>query len=523
MHEAMQNNQPLMCLRGVAKAFPNGTVALRGVDLDIEQGKVHGLLGANGAGKSTLIRILSGDFRSTGGQIIWRGEPASWDGPKAANKAGVATVYQHIPLVRTLSVLENVFLGADHSWRRSSAIRAHFEELCHRIGYALDPDSLVQDLSIGERQMVAIFQALGTGAELIVLDEPTASLAAEERELVYAAVLRLAKVDKKAILFVSHFLDEVMALTDCVTVLRDGQAVMRADTCDLDESRIAEAIVGKQIVALERARTRRPFHHNFPSGSPPLVLHDLASSGKLQPVSLEVARGEVVGIAGLLGSGRSELLHAIFGADPKATGKVIRKGREMRRGTGNSVKAGMGLVPEDRTEQGLVSEFEIWRNTTLPALNGVSKFNAFPIAERERERGWQAIRTLSIKASSPDILVSELSGGNAQKVTIAKWLFSNVEVLLLDEPTAGIDIGAKTEILLLVRQLADDGKSIIIVSSEFEELLAICDRILIMRDGRCVAERLAHETSEHELLLLAGGRSATPQSLSGYQATIQQE
>ena len=495
---------PLMRLQGLAKTFPNGTVALRGVDLEVEQGQVHGLLGANGAGKSTLIRILSGDMRPTGGDISWRGKPVSWSSPKAANDVGVATVYQHIPLVGTLSVLENVFLGSEGSLRWSSATEAQFEELCHRIGYWLDPRAMVGDLSIGARQMVGIFKALSTGADLIVMDEPTASLAAKERELVYETVRRLSKVDNKAILFVSHFLDEVMALTDCVTVLRDGQVVMRADTCDLDENKIAEAIVGKQIVALER-KERKPARPGL-SGQPALEVRELASPGKLQPISLSLAKGEVVGLAGLLGSGRSELLHAIFGADPRATGKVIRNGRALPRGVGHAVGAGMGLVPEERMKQGLVPDFEIWRNTTLPALRGVSSLNAIPVARRERERGWQAIRKLAIKASSPDILVSELSGGNAQKVTIAKWLFSDVELFLLDEPTAGIDIGAKTDILFLIRRLAEEGRSIIIVSSEFEELLAVCDRILVMRDGRCVAEQLAHETSEHQLLLLAGGQ-----------------
>lgn len=248
----MQHDNPIMQLRGVVKGFPNGTLALRGVDLDIEQGKVHGLLGANGAGKSTLIKILSGAYWATLGEIIWRGKPIKWDSPKAANDMGVATVHQHIPLVPTLSVLENIYLGNRGLWRLASSSRRDYEELCQRIGYRLDPDALVGNLSIGERQMVSIMTAVGTGADLIVMDEPTASLAAEERELVYATVRRLSKGENKAILFVSHFLDEVMALTDQVTVLRDGTAVLRANTADLDEDRIAEAIVGKQIVALER-------------------------------------------------------------------------------------------------------------------------------------------------------------------------------------------------------------------------------------------------------------------------------
>lgn len=510
----MTTDNPIMQLRGVVKGFPNGTIALRGVDLDIEQGKVHGLLGANGAGKSTLIKILSGAYWATLGEIIWRGKPIVWDSPKAANDMGVATVHQHIPLVPTLSTLENVFLGNQGAWRSSSRIRSQFDALCKRIGYWTDPDALVSSLSIGERQMVSIMKAVGTGADLIVMDEPTASLAAQERELVYATVNRLSKGENKAILFVSHFLDEVMALTDQVTVLRDGKAVLRADTSDLDENAIAEAIVGKQIVALERQASERQANINATSITPRLQTQNLASDGKLSPISLTVAPGEVVGVAGLLGSGRSELLHAIYGSDKHATGAVMLDGKSLARNVGAAVKAGIGLVPEDRMAQGLVPDFEIWRNTTLPALGGVSVLNALPIAERERDRGWEAIRLLSIKASSPEILVKELSGGNAQKVTIAKWLFSNTKLFLLDEPTAGIDIGAKTDILRLIRDLASKGMSVIVVSSEFEELLAVSDRIIVMRDGKCVAERDVHETSEHDLLLLAGGQSATGEAVS---------
>lgn len=503
----MQAVQPIMQLRGVQKTFDNGTIALRGVNLEIAPGQVHGLLGANGAGKSTLIKILSGAYAATKGEILWRGNAVRWTSPKAANDMGLATVHQHIPLVPTLSILENIFLDDNGLWRGSRLQREKFAALCQRMGYQLDPDILVSDLSIGQRQMVAIFQALATGADLIVLDEPTASLALDERDLVYDAVRRLSKVEQKAVLFVSHFLDEVMALTDQVTVLRDGVVVMTAETRNLNESLIAEAIVGKQVAALEHA----PRHHAVSAASgvtPRLTLRNLASPGKLQPVSLELAPGEVVGLAGLLGSGRSELLHAIYRADPNATGEVLLDGKTFGRSTGAAVKAGIGLVPEDRNRQGLIPDFEIWRNITLPALDGVSGPAGVLSGKRERERGWQAIKMLSIKASSPEILVTDLSGGNAQKVTISRWFFSDIKLFLLDEPTAGIDIGAKADILRLVRQLADEGKSVIIVSSELEELLAVSDRILVMRDGKCIAERSTDATSEHELLLLAGGHGA---------------
>ena len=510
----MQAQQPIMQLQSVEKTFANGTKALRGVNLDIAPGRVHGLLGANGAGKSTLIKILSGAYAASTGDIVWRGKSVRWDSPKAANRMGVATVHQHIPLVPTLSILENIFLDDDGLWRGSAAMRKRFDGLCQRMGYWLNPDLAVSDLSIGQRQMVAIFQAFGTGADLIVLDEPTASLALDERELVYSAVKQLSKVEGKAVLFVSHFLDEVMELTDQVTVLRDGVVVMTAETADLNESLIAEAIVGKQVAALEHA----PRHHASKGASgvePRLTLKNLASPGSLHPLSLEVAPGEVVGLAGLLGSGRSEVLHAIYRADTYATGEVLLDGKPFGRSTGAAVAAGIGLVPEDRNRQGIIPDFEIWRNVTLPALDGITTFGGVLSQKLERARGWTAIRTLAIKASSPDILVTDLSGGNAQKVTIARWFFSDVKLFLLDEPTAGIDVGAKADILRLVRQLAEEGRSVIIVSSEFEELLAVCDRILVMRDGRCIAERSADETSEHELLLLAGGHGgadAVPKS-----------
>ena len=303
----MNDAIPLMQLKNVSKTFGTQIVALRSVDLDIKQGRVHGLLGANGAGKSTLIKILSGAYAATGGSVIWRGSEVKWNSPKQANDMGVATIHQHIPLVPTLSVIENVFLGATGMWRVNAAMRQSFDQLCARVGYALDADALVSDLSIGARQMVAIFQALATGADLIVMDEPTASLAADEREIVYATVRKLSKIENKAILFVSHFLDEITALTDEVTVLRDGRAVFRAETKGLDEGQIAEAIVGKEIVSLEKATLERSRNVARGSGDLPILsIRNLSSISGLAPITLDLRRGEVLGVAGLLGSGRSE-------------------------------------------------------------------------------------------------------------------------------------------------------------------------------------------------------------------------
>ncbi len=499
----MSHNPDLLQLEGLAKVFPNGTVALRGVDLTIRAGFVHGLLGANGAGKSTLIKILSGALPATAGTISWCGERVSWRRPVEPQAAGVATLHQHIPLVGTLSVLENVFLGEASGWRRTRELEARLRRLAQSIGYDIDPQARVGDLSIGQRQMVAILQALAMKARLIILDEPTASLAASERAVVYRTIEHLARVERTAVLFVSHFLDEIMALTDEVTVLRDGVAVLHADTGDLDEERIAEAIVGRAVTAFAREPARMKF-----SDPPVLEIDQLACAGKLAPCSFTLRAGEVLGIAGFLGSGRSELLHAIFGADREARGEVRMLGRIVGRSPGAAVRAGLGLVPEDRMGQGLIPGFALWQNASLPFLEKVAWRDFLMVHRLEVARAEEAIARLRIKATSVAVPVSELSGGNAQKVSIAKWLTEATKVLLLDEPTVGVDIGAKAEILQNVRALAAAGAGVIIVSSEFEELLAVSDRVLVLRDGAIVAERQAIETTEHELILLAGGTAA---------------
>lgn len=496
----MSEPEPLLQLNGLAKTFPNGTTALAGVDLTIRKGVVHGLLGANGAGKSTLIKILSGAYPASGGEILWRGRKAGWSRPADAKAAGIAALHQHIPTVPTLTVLENVFLGAGGVWRRDPARREAFEALCGQVGYRLDADALVGDLSIGQRQMTALFQALAGGAELVILDEPTAALAEAEREIVRATVKRLARTEGKAIIFVSHFIDEVLALTDEVTVLRDGRVALNAQTAELDAPGLAAAIAGRAVETL-RPDTARP----TTLGEVVLEAEGLASPGRLQPCSLALRGGEVVGLAGFLGSGRSELLQALFGADPAAKGRVRLCGREVRRSVGASVRAGMALVPEDRARQALFAELGLDQNVTIAHLGRFARFGVVLDRAREAAAGEAAIARLSIKASGPDARVTELSGGNAQKVVLGRWLFPGVKVVLLDEPTAGVDVGAKSDILKLVRELAAEGAAVLIASSEFEELLAVCDRILVLREGRITAERPASAVDEHSLILLAGG------------------
>lgn len=497
---------PLLVLEDVTKIFDNGTVAVRGVSASFEAGTIHGVVGANGAGKSTLIKMISGALQRTSGHIAWKGEEVHWSTPGEPLRAGIATVQQHTPLVPTLSVAENTYLGAgSRLWWNTGARRAQFLELLRRVDYQINPNTLVSDLSIGERQMVAMLKALAAGPSLLVLDEPTASLAHEERRVVYRTVRQLAGELGTAILYVSHLLDEILELTDHVTVLRDGRVVLDLPTRQLDEELLVRSIVGREGARLtSEARSRT-------AASAPVVLEvkDLQSPGTLPPTSFVVRRGEVVGIAGLLGSGRSELLQAIFGADPRATGTVTVENRRVRLSPTAMVAAGVALVPEDRNRQGLIADWEIWRNVTLPSLGHVSWRRLLPWYRMEIRRAKDAIASLSIKAPSPQTLVRELSGGNAQKVVFAKWLFKDVKVMLLDEPSAGIDIGAKRDIQQLIRKLAADGLAVVIVDSEFDELLLVSDRVLVMHRGELVDERTADDTDEAELVSLASGLGRT--------------
>jgi len=483
---------PLLQLRGLEKVWPNGTAALRGVDLKVRAGSVHGLLGANGAGKSTLIKVLAGAIPASGGDITWRGQTERWTNPRAARAGGIATIYQHIPLVPTLSVLENMLLEQAGGWRIDRAARDRAATVALSLGDPFDLDAIVGDLPIGTRQMVAVAQGLMSDPALLIMDEPTASLAGDEREQVYRTIRRLAG-EGRAVLFVSHFLDEIVALTDEVTVLRDGRAVLGARTADLDEAAIAAAIAGRAVTVLERVERQRS------TGEALLDVRNLTSPGKLAPTSFSATGGEIVGIAGMLGSGRSELLHAIFGADPAARGSVLVGGEQIGCEPAAAVAAGVALVPEDRAAQGFISGMTIAENIALP-------HEGWLIApRREHDAAIAAIDDLAIKAPDADALVGELSGGNAQKVVIAKWLTPRTRVLLLDEPTAGIDIGARTDILRLIRRLADKGLAVLLVSSEFEELLAVTDRILVLRDGAIVGEADPATVDEAGLIQLASG------------------
>ncbi|MFF5265075.1 sugar ABC transporter ATP-binding protein [Actinomadura viridis] len=497
--------EPLLLLDGVTKTFPNGTRALRGVSLAVRPGSVHGLVGANGAGKSTLVKIISGAHPPTGGVLRWAGRDRRWRDPGAARQAGIATIHQHVPLVPTLTVLENVFLDRRGPWRTTPALREEFAALADRLGYPVDPDAVVGDLPIGPRQMVAVLQALAAGAQLVIMDEPTASLSEQERRVVFDAVRRLS-AQGTAFLYISHFFDEIFELTDHVTVVRDGTTVLDEATAEVTEGMLVRAVTGRELLAAERAGGVEP------DPGAPLVLEvsGLSSAVGLRDVSFDVRAGEIVGIAGLLGSGRSEILRAVFGDDPSSGGTVRVNGEAVGRSARAAVAAGVAYVPEDRAGQGLHGGLPLWQNISLPDLASLSRGGLVPRTADERERAGRAVTDLGIVTAGVDAVPGELSGGNAQKVVFAKWMYADTHVWLLDEPTAGVDVGAKADLLRLIRRFAAQGKAVVIVCGEFEELLSVATRVLVARGGRIVAERRASATTEEELLMLAHGLRTEP-------------
>jgi ribose transport system ATP-binding protein len=490
--------RPLLELRSVSKIYPGGTHALKDVSMGVRPGLVNGLVGGNGAGKSTLIKIIAGAESPTRGTVSWRGEPAQFRRPADAVSAGIAVVHQQSPVAPGLNVIENVYLGhgTSVSWLPSRRLE-HFRATCRRLDYVIDPFERVGDLSIGDRQMVSILRALATGAAMIVLDEPTASIGRAEREAVLSSARRLAD-NGTAVVFVSHFLDEIVAICDRVSVLRDGRLVDEMEEGAVDERRILRGIVGERLEAIEKARPSKAM------GKPVLEVSALTSSMLRTPIDVQLRAGEIVGLAGLLGSGRTELLRSIFGADRRVTGTVTVEGRAVAARPGDAVRAGMAFVPEDRAGQGLIPEWEIWRNISLSDLGGLSRSGILDVGA-ERRRAQQACEDLGIVAESVDTPVGRLSGGNAQKVVFAKWIYRAPNVLLLDEPTAGIDVGGKADLIKLIRDLASRGAAILVAISDFDELLSVADRVLVMRHGDVVRDVEVASIDTSSLTAMVGG------------------
>lgn len=506
----MAPEPPLLTMSGITKSFP-GVRALDGVDLGVQAGEVHCLLGQNGAGKSTLIKVLSGAHQPDTGTIAWRGEPVTLRSPIAAMRLGIATIYQELDLVEGLSVAENVHLGHEPTTVgfvvRGKAARTATALLLKRLGHPeIDPARLVGELSAAQRQIVSMARALSHDVRLIVMDEPSAALDPDEVGNLFRIVGDLT-AEGVAVVYISHRLEEIRRIGDRVTVLKDGRAVAGGLPARSTPTRDVVALMtGRSVeyVFPDRPRAR-------PSGAPVLSVQGLSRQGEFAPLDLDVHPGEIVGLAGLVGSGRSEILETIYGARGPTTGRVSVNGKPLRTGSVRAaVRAGLGLAPEERKAQALLMLESVTRNVSLSSM---SRYAHGGWIDRRAERGAAraATRELSLRPDDPGRPVRTLSGGNQQKAVLARWLLRGCRVLLLDEPTRGVDVGARAELYAVIRRLADEGLAVLLVSSEVPEVLGLADRVLVLREGRVVHTASAHDLDEHRVLdlVLEGGPVAS--------------
>jgi rhamnose transport system ATP-binding protein len=487
---------------GAVQALIDGSVTLRG-------GEVHALLGENGAGKSTLVKILAGVYQPDSGTLTVNGREVTLHGPAAAQAAGIAVIYQEPTLFPDLTVAENMFIGRQplHSARRvigarridRRAMQAEAAATFKRLGVPLDPARIARGLSIADQQVVEIGKALSLDARVIVMDEPTAALSAAEVDRLFE-VIRTLKAQGAAVLFISHRLEEVFAICQTVTVMRDGRHVLTSDLAGLTANDLVRAMVGRELAE------RPPEPVGAAPGEPMLTVDRLTREGVFTDISFTVRSGEIVALAGLVGAGRSEVARAVFGIDRYDAGEITVRGRRLKKASPtNAMAAGIGFVPEDRRQQGLVMDMSVQQNVALASLGRLRKGGLIRAsAERAMAVDWAA--RLAIKYGRLTDPVSMLSGGNQQKVVLAKWLGRQPTVLIVDEPTRGIDVGTKAEVHHLLTELARSGVAVLMISSELPEVLGVAERVLVMREGRLVAEFSHADASEETIMAAAMGQ-----------------
>lgn len=492
---------PLLQMRGITQQFP-GVKALDGVDFTLRRGEIHALMGQNGAGKSTLIKALTGVNRRSAGTILVEGRHVDPRSPKEAEAVGISTVYQEVNLIPHLSVAENICLGREPmrwgtiQWRK---VRQRAEAALERLELKLDVSQELASCSIAIQQMVALARAMDVQAKLLILDEPTSSLDADEVAELFA-VMRKLRDQGLGIVFVTHFLDQVYAVSDRITVLRDGRLVGEYEAAKLSRQQLVSAMIGKEF-APERngtaraseAKERRPTF---------LAAEKFGRRGSIAPLDVHVDAGEVLGLAGLLGSGRTELARVLFGVDKADSGQMKINGKAVSlHSPRQAIAAGLAFTPENRKTDGIIPHLSVRENIVL-ALQARQGIWRKLSGKRQLELADEYIRVLGIKTSGPEQPIATLSGGNQQKVLLARWLVNKPKLLILDEPTRGIDVGAKAEIEKLMRRLGEEGMSIVFISSELEEVARSCDRVLVLRDRRKVGELAGAEVEQGRIMEL---------------------
>ncbi|MFD8375017.1 sugar ABC transporter ATP-binding protein [Streptomyces sp. NPDC059688] len=492
----------MLAVTGLCKTFP-GVRALSDVDFTARAGEVHALVGENGAGKSTLIKVLTGVHQPDAGEVTYDGSPVRFTTPLQAQQAGISTIYQEVNLVPLMSVARNLLLGREprNRLRLIDFGRMHREadETLRGLGIRVDVRRPLRELGVGAQQMVALARAVAIDARVVIMDEPTSSLEPREVRTLFE-VIRTLRERGIAVVYVSHRMDELYEICDAVTVLRDGRVAHTGRLADLDRLRLVGLMLGREIGEVRREGLTKFSGSHETAAEPVLTAKGLTARHRLRSVSLSLRPGEVVGLGGLLGSGRSETAKAIAGALPVDGGRVVVAGAPVRAGsTPAAIRAGISLLPEDRKTEGIVPGLSVRENIALAALPGLSRFGLVDDARIDRVVD-TFMKRLRIKASSPHQKVGELSGGNQQKVLLARWLALHPKVLLLDEPTRGIDVGAKAEVQALVDELADEGLAVLLISSDTEELIEGSDRVVVLRDGAVVRELTGDDVTEDELL-----------------------
>ncbi|MCI6811715.1 MAG: sugar ABC transporter ATP-binding protein [Lachnospiraceae bacterium] len=490
----------LLEMNNIEKIFAH-VQALDRVNFQVRRGEVHTLLGENGAGKSTLIKILTGVYPKDGGQIFMEGREVNIASREDAAALGISVIFQELSLIPTLCVYQNIMLGKELS--RFGFVQAKKEkkkiaDLIEYYGFSLGVNDIVETLSVAQMQMVEILKALAADAKLIIMDEPTASLSSHESKLLFSIIDQLRERGV-SIIYISHRLEEVFKLSDRITILRDGKIAGVVEKNQINPSEIIKMMIGKSVSEATASRMLRQSEEETV-----LSIQHLCCLGAYEDVSLEVKRGEVLVLTGLVGSGRTELIRAIYGADPYDSGKIELEGKPYQPQIKKAVAEGFGLIPEDRRTQGFSPLLSVTGNVALTNYDKISS-KGFVSKAREEELGRHAVRLVDLRPPNPNVLAGNLSGGNQQKVVLGKWLTRNLKVLLIDEPTVGIDIGAKDEIYQIIETLSQNGVAVLMVSSDIAEVLRVAHRIIVMREGKIAKEFHTGIVTQEDILMASSG------------------
>lgn len=493
----------ILTMKGIDKSFP-GVHALKGVDLELRRGEVHALMGENGAGKSTLMKVLTGIYSKDSGTITYEGKDVVFTNPREAQDAGIAIVHQELNMMNHLTVAQNIFIGREYMNGKiinDKRMNAEAAKLFERLNIDINPAETMGNLTVGRQQMCEIAKAISRDVKVIVFDEPTAALTESEIEELFK-IIRDLREKQLGIIYISHRMDEIKVITDKVTVMRDGEYVGTLVTENCTKDDIINMMVGRTIYEDPKEKS------NVPADAPVVLKVEHLNAGKMvRDVSFELKKGEILGFSGLMGAGRTETARALFGADPKDSGEIFVNGKKVDiRSPQDAVQAGIGYLSEDRKRYGVVLDKTIAENTTMASLEKFTK-GVFIDRKKEATVAQEYVNKLKTKTPSVTTPTVSLSGGNQQKVVIAKWLARDCDILIFDEPTRGIDVGAKSEIYHLMNELAKQGKSIIMISSELTEILRMSDRIVVMCEGRKTGEIAIEEASQENIMHAATMRN----------------